>query len=117
MACTEELSDFQCDTVIGCHLSNKSVGKMSALLDLPRSTVGAVIVKWKHLGATIALPRSGILKIMFSVATLPTEFQTTSGSNVSTRTVRRELHEMGFHGRAATHKPKITMCNAKRRLE
>ena len=29
----------------------------------------------------------------------------------------RELHEMGFHGRAAAHKPKITMRNAKRRLE
>jgi hypothetical protein len=24
---------------------------------------------------------------------------------------------MGFHGRAASHKPKITMRNAKRRLE
>ena len=52
-----------------------------------------------------------------SVATLTTEFQTDSGSNVSTRTVRRELHEMGFRGRAATHKPKITMRNAKHRLE
>ena len=52
-----------------------------------------------------------------SVKTLTTEFQTASGSNVSTRTVRRELHEMGFHGRAATHKPKITMRNANRRLE
>ena len=33
-----------------------------------------------------------------SVATLTTEFQTASGSNVSTITVRLELHEMGFHG-------------------
>ena len=45
------------------------------------------------------------------------EFQTASGSNVSTRTVRRELHEMGLHGRAAADKPKITMCNAKCWLE
>ena len=52
-----------------------------------------------------------------SVATLTTEFQTDTGSNVSTSTVRRELHEMGFHGRAAAHKPKITTRNAKRRLE
>ena len=52
-----------------------------------------------------------------SVATLTTEFQTDSGSNVSTNTVRRELHEMGFHGRASAHKLNITMCNAKRRLE
>jgi hypothetical protein len=52
-----------------------------------------------------------------SVATLTTKFQTASGSNISTRTVRQELHEMGFHSRAAAHKSKITMCNAKRRLE
>ena len=52
-----------------------------------------------------------------SVVTLTTELQTDSGSNVSTSTVRRELHEMGFHGQAAAHKPKITMRNAKRRLE
>uniref|UniRef100_A0A8K9XJ18 Transposase Tc1-like domain-containing protein n=1 Tax=Oncorhynchus mykiss TaxID=8022 RepID=A0A8K9XJ18_ONCMY len=47
------------------------------------------------------------------------KLQTVSGNNISTRTVRRELHEMGFHGRADAHKPKITMRNAndKRRLE
>uniref|UniRef100_A0A8C7VFV2 [histone H3]-trimethyl-L-lysine(4) demethylase n=1 Tax=Oncorhynchus mykiss TaxID=8022 RepID=A0A8C7VFV2_ONCMY len=44
-------------------------------------------------------------------------FQTASGSNVTTITVRWELHEMGFCGQAAAHKPKITMLNAKRRLE
>ena len=52
-----------------------------------------------------------------SVATLTTEFQIDSGSNISTSTVRQELHEMGLHGRAAAHKPKITMRNAKRWLE
>ncbi|WP_423784273.1 hypothetical protein, partial [Francisella tularensis] len=52
-----------------------------------------------------------------SVATLTVEFQTSSRSNISTRTVCRELHEMGFHGRADTHKPKLTLCNAKCRLE
>ena len=45
----EELSDFQRGTIIGCHLSNKSVRQLSALLELPQSTVSAVIVKWKHL--------------------------------------------------------------------
>ena len=48
---------------------------------------------------------------MSSVATLTTEIETATGSNVSTRTVLREFHEMGFLGRAAAHKPKITMCN------
>ena len=50
-----------------------------------------------------------------SVATLTTDFQTVSGSNVSTITVSRELHEMGFQGQAAAHKPKI-IHNAERRL-
>ncbi|XP_053486105.1 butyrophilin subfamily 1 member A1-like [Ictalurus furcatus] len=40
------------------------------------------------------------------------EIQTANGSNISTRSVHQELHEIGFHGQAAAHKPKITMCNA-----
>ena len=104
---------------------------ISALLELLQPTVSAVIVKWKHLGASTAQPRSGrshkltewVCRVqkciecrncLSSVATLTTEFQTASGSNISQITVSRELHEMGFHGRAAAHKPKITMRNAKR---
>ena len=135
MGHTEELSDFQHGTIIKCHLSNKSVSQISALLELPWSTVSAVIVKCKRLGATTAQPQSDgatqahrmrtrpVLKHaawknrLSSVAALMTEFQTDSGSNISPSTVRRELHEMGLHGRAAAHKPKITMCNAKCRLE
>jgi hypothetical protein len=56
MARTEELSDIQRGTVMGCQLSNKSVPTFSALLELPWSTVSAVIVKWKRLGATTAQP-------------------------------------------------------------
>uniref|UniRef100_A0A8K9VEE9 Transposase Tc1-like domain-containing protein n=1 Tax=Oncorhynchus mykiss TaxID=8022 RepID=A0A8K9VEE9_ONCMY len=118
------LSDFQRGTVIGCHLSMKSVCQISALLELPRSTVSTVIMKWKRLGAAMAQLRSGRphkfteqnriarKNSLSSVATLTTEFQMASG-----RTVRWALHEMGFHGRAATHKPKMTMRNTKRRLE
>ena len=103
---------------------------MSSLLELPRLTVSAVFVKWKRLGATTAQPRSGrphklteldrrVLKRiacknnLFSVATLTTEFQTASASNIRTITVPRELHEIGLHGRSAAHKHKITMNNVK----
>jgi hypothetical protein len=70
---------------------------------LPQSTLTAAIVKWKRLGALQAR-RKGLpsaeahKKHLSSVATLTTEFKTASGSNVSRRTVHRELHEMGFHG-------------------
>ena len=57
--CFLELSDIQCGTVIGCHLSNKSVRQISALLELLRSTVGPVIAKWKRLGAITAQLLSG----------------------------------------------------------
>ena len=113
MGRTEELSDFQHGTVIGCHLSKKAVRQISALLELLWSTVSAVIVKWKHPGATSAQPRSGrphklterdrrVLKRVVwknrvsSVSTLITKFKSDSGSNVSTSTVHRELHEMCF---------------------
>jgi hypothetical protein len=90
---------------------------------LPWATVNAVIVKWKHLGETTrsgrphkltergrrVVKRVAHYNRLSSVVTLTTEFQTASGSNVSTRTIRLELHEMGFRGRAAAHKSKITM--------
>ena len=59
MAHTEELSDFQRGTVIGCHPSNKSIRQISSLLGLVRATVSAVIVKWKRPGGTLAQPQSG----------------------------------------------------------
>ena len=89
-------------------------------------------MKWKLLGATTAqqrigrphklteqgLPSAEAHKSNLSlVATLTTEFQNASGINISTQTVRRELHEMGFHGRAVVHKPNSAMRNAKRCLE
>lgn len=112
---TEELSDFKHFTDIGCYHCHKSVHEISALLDLPYSTVSAVIVKWKCLGAMTAQSGSGSLckfiewghrvlkSCLSSIATLNAEFQTASGSNISARTVRWELHEVGFHGRAAVH--------------
>ncbi|XP_037621758.1 aminoacyl tRNA synthase complex-interacting multifunctional protein 1-like [Sebastes umbrosus] len=124
MGRSEELSDFQRGTVVGCHMCKKSVREISALLNLPRSTVSAVILKWKRGGITTALPRSGrphklkeedrqvLEKVALencspSVEALTAEFQTASGATVSPRTVRRELHEMGFRGRVSTYnKPK-----------
>jgi hypothetical protein len=92
---------------------------ISALLEMPRSTVSAVIVKWKCLGAVTAQLRSDrpnklteqdhrVLKRVKIVSpglqTLTPKFQT-------------ELYEIGFHGKAAAQKPKITMHNANCRLE
>ncbi|XP_067354720.1 aminoacyl tRNA synthase complex-interacting multifunctional protein 1-like isoform X2 [Channa argus] len=116
----EELSDFQRGTVVGCHLCNKSVREIAALLNLPRSTVSSVILKWKRGGITTALPRSGrphklkeedrqaLEKVALetrlpSIKALASEFQSVSGASVSFRTVRRELQTMGFRGRVSKY--------------
>ncbi|CAI9537212.1 unnamed protein product, partial [Staurois parvus] len=45
------------------------------------------------------------------------DLQTSCGLQISTTTVSRELHGMGFHGQAAASKPFITKCNAKRQMQ
>jgi hypothetical protein len=45
-----------------------------------------------------------------SSVALTTEFQTASGSNISTKTVRRDLHEMVFHGWAAARTSLRSPC-------
>ncbi|CAI9617994.1 unnamed protein product, partial [Staurois parvus] len=58
IGCSQELSEFKRGTVIGCHLSNKSICDISLLLNIPQSTVSVIITKWKQLGTTTQ-PRSG----------------------------------------------------------
>ncbi len=59
MGRSQELSEFQRGTVIGCHLCNKSSHEVSSLLNIPQSTVSGIITKWKRLGMTATQPRSG----------------------------------------------------------
>ncbi|CAI9605847.1 unnamed protein product [Staurois parvus] len=47
MGCSLELSEFKHGTLIGCHLCNKSIHETSLLLNIPRSTVISIILKWK----------------------------------------------------------------------
>ncbi|CAI9592479.1 unnamed protein product [Staurois parvus] len=36
---SQELSEFKCGTVTGCHLCNKSICEIFLLLNIPQSTV------------------------------------------------------------------------------
>ena len=42
MGHSQELSEFQCGTVIECHLFNKSSREISSLLDNPQSAVSGI---------------------------------------------------------------------------
>ncbi|CAI9571632.1 unnamed protein product, partial [Staurois parvus] len=51
-----------------------------------------------------------------STESIAKDLKTSCGLQIST-TVCRELHGMGFHGRAAASNPYITKCNAKRQMQ
>ncbi|CAI9536211.1 unnamed protein product [Staurois parvus] len=130
MGRSQELSDSKRGPVIGGHLGNKSIRDISWLLNIPRSTVSGIITKWKQLGTTATQPPSGRPRHMtgrgqrmlkrtvrrshqLSAESIAKDLQTWCGLQMSPTTVRRELHGMGFHGRAAASKPSIAKCNAK----
>ncbi|CAI9561458.1 unnamed protein product [Staurois parvus] len=56
MGRSQELSEFQHGTMIGCHLCNKSTREIFLLLNIPRSTVSGIITKWKQLGTAATQP-------------------------------------------------------------
>ncbi|CAI9600070.1 unnamed protein product [Staurois parvus] len=59
MGHSQEISEFKCGAVIGCHLCNKSIREISLLLNIPRSSVSGIITKWKQLGTTAIKPATG----------------------------------------------------------
>ncbi|CAI9532174.1 unnamed protein product [Staurois parvus] len=135
MGRSQKLSEFKCVTMIGCHLCNKSIHEISLLLNIPRSSVNGIITKWEQLGTTATQPRSGrpckmtpgggsvhveahsIISLQLSAESIAKDLQTLCGLQISTTAVCRELHGMGFHGRAAASKPYITKWNAKCRIQ
>ncbi|CAI9548812.1 unnamed protein product [Staurois parvus] len=56
MGRSQELSEFQHGTTIGCHLCKKAIRDISLLLNIPRSTVSGIITKWKQLGTAATQP-------------------------------------------------------------
>ncbi|CAI9619147.1 unnamed protein product, partial [Staurois parvus] len=114
MGRSQELSDSKRGPVIGGHLGNKSIRDISWLLNIPRSNVSGIITKWKPLGTTATQPPSGRPRHMtgrgqrrsrqLSAESIAKDLQTWCGLQMSPTTVCRELHGMGFHGRAAASK-------------
>ncbi|CAI9555336.1 unnamed protein product, partial [Staurois parvus] len=51
-----------------------------------------------------------------SAESIAKDLQTSCGLQISTTTVCRDLHGMGFHGRAAASKHNITKCNAENQI-
>lgn len=54
----QELSVFQCGTMVGCHLCNKSSREISSVLNIPQPNVSEIMTKWKQSGITSTQPQS-----------------------------------------------------------
>ena len=109
----------------------EQVQSWNFLTHIPQSAVSGSVTKWMWLGTTATQPWSdGPCKmtergqqmlrriVRRDLNFLQSQWlQTSCGPQISSRTVCRELHRMGFHGRAAAHKPYIGKCNAKHRMQ
>ncbi|CAI9582237.1 unnamed protein product, partial [Staurois parvus] len=101
MGRSQDLSEFKCGTVIGCHLCNKSICEIYLLLNIPLSTDSGIITKWKHLGTTATQPQSERGQRMLkrtvrrshqlSAESIAKDLQTLCGLQISTTTVHRDL--------------------------
>lgn len=59
---SQELSEFQCATIIRRYLCNKSSQDTSLLLNVLQLAVSAITTKWKRSGTAASQPRSGRLR-------------------------------------------------------
>ncbi|KAI4871463.1 hypothetical protein NFI96_001965 [Prochilodus magdalenae] len=109
MAKTKELSKDTRDKTVDLHKAGKGYGAIAKQLGEKRSTVGAVIRKWKKLNMTVSLPRTGaprkisprgVSMILRKVRNQP-------------RTTREEL--VNDLKRAGTTVSKVTVGNTLRR--
>ncbi|GFX09187.1 regulator of chromosome condensation 2 [Trichonephila clavipes] len=128
---SKELSELDRGSKVGCHLCGKSVREIADILQKPKSTMGDVIVKWKHRGSETTEKRTSRPKILgershrtlkrvvkqnrkSSWVEISHQFQSSSGISVSSRTVRQVLGKLGIpwscsHSQAKHHS---TECEA-----
>jgi len=129
---TRELTSFERGEIVGLHKGQHNPSDISRILDIPRTTVNDVIRKWEKEGRTSPAPRSGrpplldehdqrqLVRLVKedrqqSLAQITENFNNLGLKNVSEVTIRRNLYELGYHGRAGVRKPLVSEVNRNRR--
>ncbi|KAK3550047.1 hypothetical protein QTP86_019146 [Hemibagrus guttatus] len=118
--------------VIEIYQSGKGYKAISKALGLPRTTVRAIIYKWRKHGTVENLPRSGrptkitpraqrqlIQEVTKDPTTTSKELQASLASvkvSVHDSTIRKRLGKNGLHGRVPRRKPLLSKKNIKARL-
>ncbi|KAK3509766.1 hypothetical protein QTP70_009105 [Hemibagrus guttatus] len=109
---SKEISEDIRRQVVEAHESGKGYKQISKVIGLPKTTIRAILRKWKRFGTVVTLPRSGrpskisprarreiIREVMKNPCTTSRDLQATLASSnicVHQSTIRRIL---GIHGR------------------
>ncbi|KAK3566022.1 hypothetical protein QTP86_024184, partial [Hemibagrus guttatus] len=119
-------------TNLPIYQSGKGYKAISKALELPQTTVRAIIYKWRKHGTVENLPRSGrptkitpraqrqlIQQVTKDPTTTSKELQASLASvkvSVHDSTIRKRLGKNGLHGRVPRRKPLLSKNNIKARL-
>jgi transposase len=129
-----ELTAFEKGKIVGLHLSSKSIREISAITGYPKSTVGVILKRFKDEGHVDNKPRKGrppllkdrdkrcLVRVVLknrrkSMHEISVAYNENAPTTASTRTLRRNLQKLGFHGRAGVRKPFVSETNRRRRLQ
>lgn len=129
---SKEIQEQMRNKVINIYQSGKGYKAICKVLGLQRTTVRAIIHKWRKHGTVVNLPRNGrptkitpraqrrlIQEVTKEPRTTSKELQASLASvkvSVHDSTIRKRLGTNGIHGRVPRRKPLLTKKNIKARL-
>ncbi len=132
MLTSKEIQEQMRKKVIEIYQSGKGYKAISKALGLQRTTVRAIIHKWRKHGTVVNLPRSGrptkitpraqqrlIQEVTKDPTTTSKELQASLASvkvSVHDSTIRKRLGKNGLHGRVPRPKPLLSKKNIKAHL-
>src|SRR6516162_8647292 len=117
-----ELTPFERGEIVSLSKGGHSVRNVSEILDKPKSTVQDVITKYNEENRTDTAPKSGRPPALSerdkrqlgrivrqnrkqAVEEITEHFNEGLTISISSRTIQRTLHTMGFYGRTGRKKP------------
>ncbi|CAB4377531.1 unnamed protein product [Rhizophagus irregularis] len=129
MGKTCELSEFERGQIIGLWKGGRTHEAISRVLKFPKSTITNTIVRYKNFNTGLTAKKTGrpcsmdnndcykLLKIIkksnkLSLDEIKQKFHSSQNKKVSTKTIRKNLHQMQIYSQVAA--PKLLLTESQR---